>query len=258
MFTKEVTDSKPYKWFDERLEIQALADRLVLAFGYDPPSQTLVVDRKGLAAVEHYLVVRSVMYTQIYNHPKNLSATWILEQAFNRARELLSQGNLTFADDTIRAWLTQNANSLSLAQYLAGDDICFTYHLQRWQHHPDPVLADFCQRFVNRRLLKTLEVTHASLSERHSLLNNVQQQLAAEGVEAHRYSGFRHTWSKGYSAYHPGVKIRTKRGLKEIDSLSPLVQALTQPAQRVWLLYPGEVVVGLCALEDLPSISALD
>ncbi|MEL7332028.1 MAG: cytochrome b6, partial [Cyanobacteria bacterium J06560_2] len=26
MFTKQVTDSKPYKWFDERLEIQALAD----------------------------------------------------------------------------------------------------------------------------------------------------------------------------------------------------------------------------------------
>ena len=61
-------------------------DRILLALDIDSPTQQLVVERKGLAAVEHYLVVRSFMYRQIYNHPKNLSATWVLEQAFERAR----------------------------------------------------------------------------------------------------------------------------------------------------------------------------
>ena len=224
-------------------------DRLVLAMDYDLHSRSLIVEKKGLAAVEHYLVVRSFMYAQIYNHPKNLSATWILEQAFNRARELLKRDEL-IADETVTAWLLNAEDDLSLSHYIEGDDTVFLYHLQRWQHHSDPALSDFCQRFLHRRLLKALEVTQATESERESLLANVQQQLIAEGVEAHRYCGLRHTWSKGYSNYQKGIQIKTQRGLEDINRLSPLVQTLTQPAQRTWLIYPGEVVVGLCSLRD--------
>ena len=224
-------------------------DRLVLAMDYDLHSRSLIVEKKGLAAVEHYLVVRSFMYAQIYNHPKNLSATWILEQAFNRARELLKRDEL-IADETVTAWLLNAEDDLSLSHYIEGDDTVFLYHLQRWQHHSDPALSDFCQRFLHRRLLKAVEVTQATAAERESLLANVQQQLIAEGVEAHRYCGLRHTWSKGYSDYQKGIQIKTRRGLEDINQLSPLVQSLTQPAQRTWLIYPGEVVVGLCLLSD--------
>jgi len=222
-------------------------DRIVLALNYDPSSQQLIVEKKGLAAIEHYLVVRSFMYAQIYNHSKNLSATWILEQAFGRARKLLRQGQLT-ADSTVTAWLSQPNERLSLHHYLASDDIVFTYHLQCWQHHSDPVLADFCQRFLNRRLLKVQEVTYATPAEQESLLANVRQQLLLEGVDAARYSGLKHTWSKGYSVYQRGIKIKTRRGLVDINQLSPLVQTLTEPAQRTWLIYPHEIDVGLCPL----------
>ncbi len=229
-------------------------DRIMLALNYDKITQQLVVERKGLAAIEHYLVVRSFMYAQIYNHPKNLSATWVLEQVFNRARELLKREDLE-ADDTVTAWLLASMSGTSLAelsmkQYLAGDDVVFGYHMQRWQHHSDATLADFCSRFINRRLLKALEVTYATPEEQENLLANVQQQLAAKGVEAHRYSGLRQTWSKGYDTYQEGIKIRTPRGLKEINQLSPLVQTLSKPAQRVWLIYPSEVIVGVCPLPE--------
>ena len=224
-------------------------DRLVLAMDYDLPSRSLIVEKKGLAAVEHYLVVRSFMYGQIYNHPKNLSTTWILEQAFNRARELLKHDALE-ADPTVMAWLRGPVDDLPIDRYLEGDDTVFTYHLQRWQHHPDATLSDFCRRFLNRRLLKTLEVTQATAEERESLLTNVERQLAADGVEAHRYCGLRHIWSKGYSDYQEGIQIRTRRGLKDINQLSPLIQTLMRPAQRTWLIYPAEVITGICALSD--------
>ncbi|MGB3297157.1 MAG: HD domain-containing protein [Phormidesmis sp.] len=237
-------------------------DRIMLALSYDTVTQQLVVERKGLAAIEHYLVVRSFMYAQIYNHPKNLSATWVLEQVFNRARELLKREALE-TDDTVRAWLlgsTPGASlaALSMERYLEGDDIVFAYHVQRWQRHADATLADFCTRFVNRRLLKVLEVTHATLEEQESLLANVQQQLIAEGVEAHRYSGLRQIWSKGYDIYQEGIKIRTQRGLKEINQLSPLVQTLSLPAQRTWLIYPSEVIVGLCPLPEKDLAMVVD
>ncbi len=229
-------------------------DRIVLALDYDPSSQQLIVEQKGLAAIEHYLVVRSFMYAQIYNHSKNLSATWILEQAFDRARKLLEQAQIT-ADPTVSAWLSQPNASLSLQHYLAGDDIVFTYHLQRWQHDRDPTLADFCQRFLNRRLLKVQEVTYATPAEQENLLANVRQQLFLEGVDATRYSGLKHTWSKGYSVYQRGIKIKTRRGLVDINQLSPLVQTLTEPAQRTWLIYPYEVEVGLCPLPVAAEIA---
>ncbi len=228
-------------------------DRIVLALNYDPSSQQLIVEKKGLAAIEHYLVVRSFMYAQIYNHPKNLSATWILEQAFDRARQLLKQAQLT-ADSTVTAWLSGTNEQLSLQHYLSGDDIVFTYHLQRWQHHTDPTLADFCQRFLNRKLLKTQEVTYATPAEQESLLANVRQQLFLKGVDAFCYSGLKHTWSKGYSVYQRGIKIRTQRGLVDIKQLSPLVQTLTEPAQRTWLIYPHELDVGLCPLPAAEEI----
>jgi uncharacterized protein len=233
-------------------------DRILLALNFDPLSGQLVVERKGLAAIEHYLVVRSFMYAQIYNHPKNLSATWILEQVFKRARELLQQEKLA-ADPTVTAWLQDPVNELPLCQYLAGDDVVFTYHVQRWQTHPDSTLADFCRRYLNRQLLKVLEVTHATVEERASLLANVQQQLSAKGIEADRYSGLRHTWSKGYSLYQQGIKIKTPTGLQEINQLSPLVQTISQPAQRTWLIYPGDqITIGLCPLPGAATAADLN
>ncbi|HEY9761973.1 MAG TPA: HD domain-containing protein [Trichocoleus sp.] len=215
-------------------------DRILMAMEYDPNSQQLVVAHKGLAAIEHYLVVRYFMYAQVYNHPKNLSATWILEQAFGRARELLAQGALE-ADATVRAWLTQAQDKLALETYLAGNDLVFGYHLQQWQGHTDCLLADFCRRFLNRDLLKSLEVT--------ALLPTVQEQFLAEtrhhllnlGIDGARYSSLRHIWSKGYTLYQRGIKLHRDDRLQDINQVSPLVQTLTQPSERVWLLYPREI-----------------
>ena len=215
-------------------------DRILMAMDYDPVSQQLVVVRKGLAAIEHYLVVRYFMYAQVYNHPKNLTASWGVAQAFVRARELLMEGRLD-ADETVAAWLTQDCDSLPLARFLEGDDIVFMYHLHRWQTHSDPVLADLCRRFLHRDLLKTLDVTEHDETQQTQLLDRVRHQLSQIGFNPRFYSGLRHIWSRGYTLYQRGIKLLTSTGLKEISQLSPLVQTLIHPYQRTWLLYPAEI-----------------
>ena len=215
-------------------------DRILMAMDYDPVSQQLVVVRKGLAAIEHYLVVRYFMYAQVYNHPKNLTASWVVTQAFARARELLKEGRLD-ADETVAAWLTQDFDSLPLTRYVESDDVVFMYHLHRWQTHPDPVLADLCRRFLHRDLLKTLDVTKHNETQQAQLLDKVHQQLQQLGLNPRIYSGLRHIWSRGYTLYQRGIKLLTSTGLQEISQLSPLVQTLTHPYQRTWLLYPAEI-----------------
>ncbi|MCU0568271.1 MAG: HD domain-containing protein [Oculatellaceae cyanobacterium Prado106] len=215
-------------------------DRILLALRYDPETQQLVVAGKGLAAIEHYLVVRYFMYAQIYNHSKNIAATLVLQQAFQRARELMAQGTLQ-ADEVVTAWLQQDCNALPLDQYLEADDGVFVYHLQRWQRHPDPILADLCRRFINRDLLKAMDITEMTAEEQQLLLAHVQQALAQTPFSPAYYTGIRTAFSRGYTLYQRGIKIQTKSGLREISQLSPLVQTLTQAWQRSWLLYPREV-----------------
>ncbi|MEO0458415.1 MAG: HD domain-containing protein [Cyanobacteria bacterium P01_A01_bin.114] len=228
-------------------------DRIILALDFDPNSQQLVVERKGLAAIEHYLVVRYFMYAQIYNHPKNLAATWMLEQIFRRARALLKRDELT-ADETVVAWLTQpTVDSLPLRAYLAGDDIVFSYHLQRWQTHPDQLLSGLCRQLVNRQLLKTLDVSHYSEAEQTQILTAVRQRLGPLGAD---YSCLRHVSSRGYTLYQRGIKLKTEAGLTEISQLSPLVKTLTQPYQRTWLLYPGSLREEIVALAERVAGSA--
>ena len=214
-------------------------DRILMAMNYDPASQQLVVARKGMAAIEHYLIVRYFMYAQIYNHPKNLAACWLLDQAFGRAQGQLAAQMIT-ADDTLTVWLTQNCDHMPLEYYLMADDGNFTYHLQRWQVCEDPILADLCRRLLNRDLPKTLDVTDFKEPDRDDLLESVQAWSIQQGIPP-LYAGFRIALSAGYTLYQRGIKLQAPDGLQELSSQSPLVQALTQPLRRVWMIYPREV-----------------
>ncbi|GAB4137599.1 MAG: HD domain-containing protein [Cyanobacteria bacterium J069] len=221
-------------------------DRILMAMDYDPTTQQLVVAKKGMAAIEHYLIVRYFMYAQIYNHPKNIAATWVLQQAFRRARELMALGKLA-ADDTVTAWLQGDCNALPLAQYLQADDGVFVYHLQRWQQHGDPVLADLCRRFVDRDLLKATDISDTPSEAHPARLAQVRRSLSSQGLAADYYCGVRVALSRGYTLYQRGIKLQTEEGLRELSELSPLVQTLTQPLQRSWLIYPSNFDLTLAA-----------
>ncbi|MBU6186871.1 MAG: HD domain-containing protein [Synechococcales bacterium] len=225
-------------------------DRILMSMEYDPITQQLIVVQKGMTAVEHYLIVRSFMYTQVYNHAKNLAASWGLERAFQRAREHLATGEL-WADEVIRAWLgikaidpidsTSPNQPLSLHHYLAADDGVMYYHLQRWQYHSDPILADLCRRFIHRDLLKAMDLSHYGPNSQNEMLQRVFQWLEDIGLAPSYYAGLRISVSSGYTLYQRGINILTEKGLQEITDLSPLVQALVQPLQKTWLIYPRDI-----------------
>jgi HD superfamily phosphohydrolase len=215
-------------------------DRILMALEFEPSSGRLVVAHKGLAAIEHYLVVRHFMYAQVYNHPKNSAVTWVLEQAFSRARDRWHAGQLE-ADDTMEAWLQAPHRPLDLDTYLAADDVVVTYHLHRWQHSSDPVLADLCRRFLDRDLPKTLEVTRLPPDTQHQLLTQVRHHLDQQGLPGTVYCALRPIWSRGYTTYQQGIAMVMDNGFVDIKEVSPLVQTLSQSYERTWLLYPRDI-----------------
>jgi uncharacterized protein len=212
-------------------------DRILMAMSYDPITQRLVVNRKGLVAIEHYLTVRYFMYLQVYNHPKNLASRFILSKIYDRARVLLKTGMIE-ADRIVTAWLTQDPQTLTCEEYLAADDIVFTYHLHRWRESGDRILVDLCRRYLDRDIFKTRDISDQSESDRAATLAEWKVKLEIQGFDPEYYCGLRVALTKGYTIYQQGIEIQTTQGLRDIVELSPLVQTLSQPIQRAWLVHP--------------------
>jgi uncharacterized protein len=217
-------------------------DRIVLALDYDPATQQLVVARKGLAAIEHYLVVRYFMYAQIYNHPKNLAATWLLVRIMHRARVLLNQlPSPLSVDSTLKAWLTQPNAELSLQNYLKADDGVLMYHFQQWRDSKDEILSDLCRRYCDRDLFKTKSVSHLNDAERQLLCDKTAELLRQQGLNPDDYRTIQTSTTRGYTLYQKGINLLTDQGICELSEVSLLVQTLIQPAYRAWLIYPREI-----------------
>jgi len=210
-------------------------DRILLALVYDPHTQSLVVTKKGLVAIEHYLTVRYFMYVQVYNHPKNLAARFGLGKVFERAKLLLSMGELA-ADRVVTAWLTQEPQALSVENYLRADDTVFMYHVQMWQDHKDKILADLCRRIQDRDLFKGTDITN--LEDPSHYIQEWEEKLQKLNLDPKYYCGVRVALTKGYTLYCQGIEIKTEEGLKDISQLSPLVKTLSQPIKKAWLIHP--------------------
>jgi uncharacterized protein len=215
-------------------------DRILLALDYDPQTQQLVVARKGLAAIEHYLVVRYFMYLQVYNHSKNIAASWLLERIIQRAQHQLAQGTLN-ADPTITAWLTIPNPKLTLKNYLSADDGVFMYHIQRWCESVDEILQDLCLRYRDRNLFKAKNINHLDDASQQLFCHQAIKILKQRGWNPNYYAGIQTSTTRGYTLYQRGIKVLTAEGICDVSDLSPLVQTLSQPTLRAWLIYPREI-----------------
>ncbi|MEB3354962.1 MAG: HD domain-containing protein [Cyanobacteriota bacterium] len=215
------------------LDLERILAALTLA-----PDQTLAIHPKGLMAVEHYLVVRKLMYGSVYNHRLNVVCNWLLCQAIAMARRL-GPGRV-WADAVMAEWLW-NRDRLSLESYLANDDIRTGYHLERWMESGPPELAEPCRRLLERRLLKASAVSHLEPARRLELLAQARQLAEATGFCADVTCGLQQRQSRGYHAYKGGLRLWDGERLEALEQRSTLVRSLTETVELAWLIHPAEV-----------------
>ena len=189
-------------------------------------------------AVEHYLVVRNLMYRSVYNHRLNVVCNWLLNQAIATARRL--GPSQVWADPVMARWLWE-PRDLDLASFLANDDIRTGYHLTRWMEEGPEDLADPCGRLLERRLLKATEVSHLSHQERLQVLAEAGQLAEEVGFAAERSCGLQQRQSRGYHPYKGGIRLWDGQNLQALEQRSNLVQSLTHPVELAWLIHPAEV-----------------
>ena len=120
-----------------------------------PREDQVVIKQSGMHAVEDYIMSRYQMYWQVYFHPVSRSAEVILTKALHRAKELSERGyKFAYEPRHFKAFFDR---TFSLAEYIALDEGIVMTYFQEWVHEEDEILADLCDRFVNRRLFQYIE-----------------------------------------------------------------------------------------------------
>lgn len=116
----------------------------------------IVVKESGMHAVEDYLMSRYQMYWQVYFHPVTRSSEIILRQIFRRAKELHAEGYLfSFLPEPLPGLFDRD---LTVEEYLKLDEALVQTAFMQWINEEDSLLSDLCNRFMNRRLYKYVEV----------------------------------------------------------------------------------------------------
>jgi HD superfamily phosphohydrolase len=220
-----------------QLDLERILAALTLA-----PDGSLALHPKGLMAVEHYLVVRQLMYRTVYNHRLNVVSTWLLRQVVRLARRLGPQR--VWADATMAAWLWQ-PEALGIADYLANDDLRTGYHLLRWREEGPADLAHPCQRLLDRRLLQATDVSELAPARRLELLAEAQRLTRAAGLDPEGCCGLQQRQSLGYDPYRGGLRLWDGQRLQALEQRSPLVSSLTSRQEIAWLIHPSETTAAL-------------
>ena len=213
-----------------------------------PREEQVVIKYSGMHAVEDYIMSRYQMYWQVYFHPVSRSAEVILTKALHRAKEL-SQTDYQFSFEPhhFKSFFNHNFN---LEEYLALDEGIVMTYFQAWMKEDDEILADLCDRFVNRKLFQYIEFDPA---KDYRKLSELEQLFKKAGINPDYYLVFDSSSDLPYDFYRPGEEgeripihlLMPNDELRELSRSSEIVEAISGKRRSDHKLYFPEDLITL-------------
>ncbi|MGT2910608.1 HD domain-containing protein [Streptococcus cameli] len=184
----------------------------------------------GMHAVEDYVVSRYQMYMQVYFHPASRSMEVLLQNLLDRAKVLYPVEKTFFTASSPRL-IPFFEHRYTLADYLGLDDGVMNSYFQAWVDGPDKTLSDLAQRYINRKVFKSITFEPAMETQ----LDCLREIVAEVGFDPEYYTAVHHNFDLPYDVYRPDAeKKRTQIEMIckddskiELSQLSPLVNALS-------------------------------
>ena len=117
-----------------------------------------------------------------------------------------------------------------MSDYLALDDGVMNTYFQLWMTSTDKILADLSQRFINRKVFKSITFSQEDQNQLEIMRGLVEEI----GFDPNYYTAIHKNFDLPYDIYRPEsenprtqIEIVQKNGeLAELSSLSPIVQSL--------------------------------
>ena len=210
-------------------------ERIISALTFSPDGN-IAIKPKGVIAIEHFLVLRNIMYRTIYNHRINEISTWILEKII-----YLIKNNSTikiWIDESMYKWIF-NPNNLEIKDFIANDDIIFYYHLMQWKDQSFEPLKTLCEMFIDRNLLKATDITFLSKIKKLEILAFTRNKCKSKNYDADIFCGIKERSFKGFKSNN-SLKIWDGTYQSALENHSDLVKTLMSSKESSLIIYPGE------------------
>lgn len=205
-----------------------------------PREDQVVFKQSGMHAVEDYIMSRYQMYWQVYFHPVSRSAEVILTKALHRAKELSLTGyQFDFEPRHFQKFFNR---TFTLEDYLSLDEGIVMTYFQSWMNEKDEILADLCDRFINRRLFQYIEFDPA---KDYRKLAELEQLFKEADIHPAYYLVFDSSSDLPYDFYRPGEEgervpihlLKPNNELSELSRSSDIVEAISGKRRTDHKLY---------------------
>ena len=197
-----------------------------------PIENGIAFQQNGMHAVEDYVVSRYQMYMQVYFHPATRAMEVLLQNLLKRARTIYPDQKEYFQLTSPRL-IPFFEEEVTIDDYLNLDDGVMNTYFQVWMESPDTILSDLAQRYINRKVFKSILFTE----DKRKDLAILGKLIKEVGFNPTYYTAIHENFDLPYDIYRPELEkprtqiemIRKDGSLAELSHLSPLVAALAGP-----------------------------
>ncbi len=211
-------------------------ERIISALTFSPDGN-IAVKPKGVIAIEHFLVLRNLMYRTIYNHRINEISTWILEKIILTIKN--NSGKKIWLDKSLCKWIF-SPTKVDFDDFLKNDDVTFYYHLMRWKDESFEPLSTLCKMFIDRDFLKASDISFLSNIDRLKVLAFAKNLCEKNNYDSEIFCGIKERSFKGFESNN-AFKIWDGTHQKSLEDSSGLIQTLMKAEESSFIIYPYEI-----------------
>jgi len=208
-------------------------ERIISGLTFSPDGN-IAIKPKGVIAIEHFLVLRNLMYRTIYNHRINEISTWILEKIISIIKH--NSKKKVWIDRSLHKWIF-SPQELDFDDFIRNDDITFSYHLMRWKDESYEPLSELCKMFIDRDLLKASDVSFLDKLDRLKILAFARKLCEKNNYNAEIFCGIKERSFKGFESNN-SLKIWDGTHQTALEDSSALIKTLMKSEESCLIIYP--------------------
>ena len=211
-------------------------ERIISGLTFSPDGN-IAIKPKGVIAIEHFLVLRNLMYRTIYNHRINEISTWILEKIISTIKYNFDKK--IWIDRSFYKWIF-SPNNIDFDDFIKNDDITFYYHLIRWKDESFEPLSTLCKMFIDRDLLKASDISFLSKIDRLKILAFARKLCETNNYDSETFCGIKERSFKGFESNN-ALKIWDGTYQSSLENSSSLIKTLMKSNESSFIIYPNVI-----------------
>ncbi|MDI3312200.1 MAG: HD domain-containing protein, partial [Thermoanaerobacterium sp.] len=198
----------------------------------------IVIDYKGLYAVEQYVLARHYMYWQVYYHKTTRGYELLLQNILKRAKYLYEQNLLDIKIDLLIPVFKNE--KINVEEYIQLNDSVILYAILSWKNSRDKILRDLCCKYLYRDLYKAYEIEQSFPFS----LDAIREILKNQNMDAEYYLALDRPSNVIYDYYvegeegeKPPILINSMGKNKSITRFSESIKAISGSQKIKYYLY---------------------